>query len=139
MRRYRPRWVDAYKWDYAVGLITHYDELVNELYELEAARLGYAKPINGMPRGGAVSDPTYVQAAKSESPTDREVALAQRTKAVEQAWNALDEYEQGAMKMHFFDHFTYEQLIAYGYPFSKRTLARIKSRLIWSIVRDLCL
>lgn len=139
MRRYRPTWVESYKWDYALGLIKNYDTLVTELHGLEGARLGYAKPSDGMPRGSKISDPTYQQATRRLTPSPREIAIAKRLEVVEQAWMTLREDETEAMKLHIFENFTYSQLIARGFPFSATTLKRIKGKLIYKVVRDLCL
>ena len=82
MRRYRPTWVESYKWDYALGLIKNYDTLVTELHDLEGVRLGYAKPSDGMPRGSKISDPTYQQATRCLTPSPREIAIAKRLEVV---------------------------------------------------------
>ena len=136
MRRYRPKWYESYKWDYALGLIKNYGSLVNELHELESERLGYQRPQEMIAHSSEISDPTYRQAFPGEK-TAYESALAKRVEAVEQSFMKLDEMEQNFLKANIIDGFTYEQLIRQGYPFSTRTMARIKSRLIRGIIERL--
>ena len=138
MREYRPKWQDGYKWAYAIGLIKNYDKLVDELHDMESRRLGYAGPREVSIRSGTFSDPTYRQAFP-EPPSAYETALAKRVEAVEQSFLLFDELEQRVLKAHIVDGYTYEQLVLQGYPFSVRTMARKKSRLIQSIADRLYL
>ena len=137
MRNYRPKKYKAYKWDYAMGLIKDYDNLVRQLHDLEGARMGYYSPPEIAVQGGRISDPTYRQAVISHTPTEDERELSKRIEAVEQAWVQFDDTEQQMLRMHIFDGYTYNQLIQYGFPYSAPTIARRKKQLIGSIIRRL--
>lgn len=139
MRNYRPKKYEAYKWDYALGLIRNYDNLVSQLHNLESARLGYYSPPEIAVQGSRMSDPTYRQATISLIPSALEQEIARKVEAVEQSWMQFDDMEQRMLKMHIFDGYTQNQLIQYGFPFSAPTIARRKKQLIGYIIRRLML
>lgn len=137
MRNYRPKKHKAYKWDYALGLIKDYDNLVGQLHDLEGARLGYYGPPEIAVQSNRRPDPTYQQAIISHLPSALEQEISKRVEAVEQSWMQFDTTEQQMLKMHIFDGYTYNQLIQYGFPFSAPTIARRKKQLIGYIIRRL--
>lgn len=84
-----PKWMSKGKWRETRAVIAQYDELVEEYNSIIA---GEAVEMDGMPRGGRLSDPTASRAIKAER-------VKEKIDAIEKALDVIEEeYREGVFK-----------------------------------------